>query len=224
MYACSVLDINQSLVDDGLVDKEKIGGSNYYWSFPAKQDKQRQLQHQHNLQEVQRLKVAVEQATAELAEARRGREDEDDVVMEENNDQQPATGPSPKKPKTAGRVDQLQRLADIRAETSALTQELAVLKENDPQALADLTKELRLVTEAANRWTDNIFNCKSYLVKKRGMDRKEACKLLGITAAFDCTCSKMATTGQCGINVLTSNRSLVRSCLYLDPEDKIPKK
>ena len=63
---------------------------------------------------------------------------------------------------------------------------LVSMKENDPQALADLQKELELVKNAANRWTDNVFNCKTYLVKKRGMDKKEAIKILGITPAFDC--------------------------------------
>ena len=31
-----------------------------------------------------------------------------------------------------------------------------------------------MASEAANRWTDNIFACKSYLTKKRGMSGKEA--------------------------------------------------
>ena len=39
------------------------------------------------------------------------------------------------------------------------TAELEKLKENDPQAIADLEKELKLVTEAATRWTDNVFAC-----------------------------------------------------------------
>jgi hypothetical protein len=73
-------------------------------------------------------------------------------------------------------------------ERQALQQEVETLKENDPQALADLEKELNLAIQGANRWTDNIFNCKSYLTKKRGMDKKDACKTLGITSAFDCKC------------------------------------
>ena len=55
-----------------------------------------------------------------------------------------------------------------------------------PQALADLEKELKFVTEAANRWTDNIFNCQTYLVKKRNLDKKAAQKMLAITDTFDC--------------------------------------
>lgn len=34
--AMSVKDVLQSLVDDGLVDCERIGTSNYYWAFPSK--------------------------------------------------------------------------------------------------------------------------------------------------------------------------------------------
>ena len=42
-----------------------------------------------------------------------------------------------------------------------------------------------MATEAAHRWTDNVFACKSYLTKKRGMSGKEADQYLRITSAFD---------------------------------------
>eukprot|EP00956_Cyclotella_meneghiniana_P034453 scaffold105100_cov42-Cyclotella_meneghiniana.AAC.1 len=42
------------------------------------------------------------------------------------------------------------------------TEELNALKRNDPQAIADLEKELELVKGAANRWMDNIFACKDF--------------------------------------------------------------
>ncbi|KAI2499173.1 hypothetical protein MHU86_15325 [Fragilaria crotonensis] len=74
--ANTVLDINQSLVDDGLVDKDKIGGSNYFWSFPAKKDRQLQLQHEATLREIIVLKEQTVLASAKLADAKRGREDE----------------------------------------------------------------------------------------------------------------------------------------------------
>ena len=160
-----VLDINQALVDDGLVDKDKIGGSNYFWSFPAKKDRQLQLQHETTLREIEVLQQKTAVAKAQLADAKRGREED-------------GTG--------GERVAKLARLASLTKERETLEAELETLKENDPQALADLQKELELVKNAANRWTDNIFNCKTYLVKKRGMDKKDAIKILGITDAFDC--------------------------------------
>ena len=32
----SVKDVLQSLVDDGMVDTERIGTSNYFWAYPSK--------------------------------------------------------------------------------------------------------------------------------------------------------------------------------------------
>lgn len=121
-----------------------------------------QLQHEQTLKNIESLKLKVNEANARLADAKRGREDED--------------GERPKK---------LAKLAELQASRTKLEAELAVLKENDPQALADLEKELEMCKEAANRWTDNIFVCKSYLTKKRGMSNKEALKILGISSAFD---------------------------------------
>lgn len=54
-------------------------------------------------------------------------------------------------------MTKLARLVELDKEKGVLDKELEGLKENDPQALADLEKELKLVTEAAHRWTDNIF-------------------------------------------------------------------
>lgn len=121
-----------------------------------------QIEHEKTLEEIDVLKGKVSEAENKLADAKRGREDDE-----------------------GERAKKLQRLKELATEKKAMTEELDSLKENDPQALADLEKELKLVTEAANRWTDNIFACKSFLTKKKGMNSKEACKLIGITSEFD---------------------------------------
>ena len=123
-----------------------------------------QIDYEQMLASIELLKTKITEASAHLADAKRGREDED-----------------------GERAKKLARLATLTKERQAIEEELDSLKENDPQALADLEKELKLVTEAANRWTDNIFACKTYLTKKRGLDNKEAYRILGITSAFDCT-------------------------------------
>ena len=162
----SIPDVHQSLIDDGLVEKEKIGGSNYCWSFKAKKDRMAQKAHEQTLKQIEELKPKVEEASAKLADAKRGREEVEGA--EET------------------RASKLARLDQLSKKKAAIEAELEALKENDPAALADLEKELKLVTSAAHRWTDNIFECKTYLVKKRGMDKKEAMKILGITSNFDC--------------------------------------
>lgn len=173
-------------MDDDLVDKEKIGGSNFFWSFPAKKDRIMQLQHQERLNNIEKLKIELGEAQAQLADAKRGREDDD----------------------TGTRAHKLARLQEISSLMAPLQKELASLKENDPQALADLQQELKLCREAANRWTDNLFNAQSYLVKKRGFDKKAANKLLGITDSFDCT-----YFWECFVRVFTS--FLVLTCCFL---------
>lgn len=188
----SVADINQGLIDDGLVDKEKIGGTNYFWSFPAKKDRKMQLDHDQTLKDLEILKKKITESTSALADAKRGREDED-----------------------GERAKKLARLNELETERKAALQELEALKENDPQALADLEQELKLVTDAANRWTDNIFTSKTYLTKKRGLDKKEACKILGITDSFDCKYSMIVLSGWNVVSILYISIDLHSSRLLL---------
>ena len=203
--ANSIPDIHQSLVDDGLVEKEKIGGSNYCWSFMAKKDRVAQKMHQQTLDVIQELKPKLEEALAQLADAKRGREEEDDV--EEGNGDKESSG--------AGRAAKLRRMAELEKRKTQLQAELESLKENDPAALADLEKELKLVTEAAHRWTDNIFECKSYLIKKRGMEKKEAMKILGITSTFDCKCGVPRLMSSCVLLAAFSPPLCCRLCSLL---------
>lgn len=147
----SIADINQALVDDGLVDKEKIGGSNYFWSFPAKKDRLNQLAHEETLKKIEALKTNIKEAEAKLADAKRGREEDE----------------------SGERAKKMARRIELRKGLGTAQTELDKLKQNDPQEIANLEQELKLVTGAAHRWTDNIFSCKDYLVKKRGMLKKE---------------------------------------------------
>ena len=101
-----------------------------------------QLKYEHTLSNIEALKVKVAEAEAKMADARRGREEDEH----------------------GERAKKLAKLVELENEKKAREKELEALQENDPQVLADLEKELQLVKEAAYRWTDNIFNCKSYLV------------------------------------------------------------
>ena len=213
--ANSIPDIIQGLIDDALVEKEKIGGSNYFWSFKAKKDRMAQIQNEKTLKLIEELKPQVAEAEARLSDAKRGREEEEDdddddeeekdLNLKDNGNEEKkdkessddATSPSTINAAAtstkkrvgddgSGRAKKLARLSELGQQKNELEKELEKLKENDPAALADLEKELQLVIQSANRWTDNIFECKSYLVKKRGMEKKEANKFLQISADFDC--------------------------------------
>lgn len=155
-----------------------------------------QLQHESILRNSTSLQEKVKEATVQLADAKRGREDDD----------------------SGDRAKKMARTAELTKLKSAAVEELEKLKQNDPQALADLEHELELVKGAANRWTDNIFSCKDYLVKKRGMDKKESMKILGITDAFDCECCTILC---CVLILCFGEIVLTRYILhFVDPEDK----
>lgn len=56
-----VKDILQALVDEGLVESDKIGTSQYYWSFPAKKRKLKQ-------QELSQLRRKVDESAVKIEE------------------------------------------------------------------------------------------------------------------------------------------------------------
>jgi len=201
--ANSIPDIHQGMIDDALVDKLKIGGSNYFWSFKAKKDRLAQIKNEKTLKLIEELKPQVAEAEALLSDAKRGREEDDDDDEEEVQEQSNKDGGNEEKKDEengivcintttvtakkngCGRAKKLARLSELGKQKIASEKELEKLKENDPAALADLERELQLVIQSANRWTDNIFECKSYLVKKRGMEKKEANRFLQIPEDFD---------------------------------------
>ena len=45
--------------------------------------------------------------------------------------------------------------------------------------------QAELNRRASDRWTDNIWNVKKYLTKKKGMAGKDVDKILGIDGTFD---------------------------------------
>jgi hypothetical protein len=51
--------------------------------------------------------------------------------------------------------------------------------------LANIETAAKACKTAADRWTDNVFAVKQYLVKKKGMNSKEVNKYLEIGDNFD---------------------------------------
>jgi len=150
----AVLDVNQQLVDDGLVETDKIGSTGYYWSFPSKRVQNVSLQSSS-------LEEEIKSETAELAETHKKIK----VVRE-------------CRVESAGRDAQLKQLLSLKQEIAALEGQVEVLKENDPEEVARQTAIVDMCKMAANRWTDNLLELRSWLVKKKGMSSKEAVNTL----------------------------------------------
>ncbi|CAE7369762.1 Mnd1 [Symbiodinium sp. KB8] len=157
----SIKEVLQSLVDDGLVDLEKIGIQNFYWSFPTKalvkltaKKEEAQEKLDSELSRVEELKGEVAALAAERTEG-----DE--------------------------RSDKLAQLGDLRAKKRRLEGQVQEQRANDPETLMALGEDVAKAKDAANRWVDNIFTLKSYCVEKFSMVSSEFDKALGLPADLD---------------------------------------
>ncbi|KAF2880583.1 hypothetical protein ILUMI_25594 [Ignelater luminosus] len=157
----SVKDVVQSLVDEGLINTDKIGTSVYFWAFPseaknAKKRKLNELNEQYN-ERTKKLKAATES----VAELQVGRED------------------------TAERNNLSYEIVELQLERDKLNNDLKKYKDNDPEVLGKLREEAQRLKEAANRWTDNIFSVKSWCTKKFNTESDVLDKQFGIPSDFD---------------------------------------
>nr|CDJ83210.1 Meiotic nuclear division protein 1 domain containing protein [Haemonchus contortus] len=148
VIAQSVKEVTQSLVDDGLVECEKIGTFVCYWAFPSKalQSRKRKLK---GLEEsVRDLEAKIKDGTAQLKEQRKGKEDSKE------------------------RTQLLELHAKLLEEENELSGRLAQYAEYDPEVIAQVKQRTEKAREEANRWTDNIFSIKKWCKTKFGMDEK----------------------------------------------------
>ncbi|XP_077965427.1 meiotic nuclear division protein 1 homolog isoform X4 [Gasterosteus aculeatus] len=125
----SVKDVLQSLVDDNMVDCERVGTSNYYWAFPSKalntcKHKLEELQTQ--ISEAKQRKVSVQKA---VEKATVGRED------------------------TEERGALLKELQALKEERTRLQAELEKYRECDPEVIEDMNNVF-----AIKSWTKKKFS------------------------------------------------------------------
>ncbi|CAJ1052598.1 meiotic nuclear division protein 1 homolog [Xyrichtys novacula] len=157
----TVKEVLQSLVDDNMVDCERVGTSNYYWAFPSKalnarNNKLEELQKQRS--EAKQRKATLEKA---VEKAKLGRED------------------------TADRSSLLKELEALREEKTQLVAELEKYRECDPEVVEEIRKSNVVAKEAVSRWTDNVFAIKSWTKKKFTFDDSSINKAFGIPEDFD---------------------------------------
>lgn len=157
----SVKEVLQSLVDDNMVDCERVGTSNYYWAFPSKALHARK----HKLEELQtqisdakQRKMSLQKA---VEKAKVGRQD------------------------TKERSSLLKELQALREERTQLQAELEKYRECDPEVVEEMRKSNVVAKDAVSRWTDNVFAIKSWTKKKFAFDDSRINKAFGIPEDFD---------------------------------------
>ncbi|GLD95445.1 hypothetical protein PINS_up004090 [Pythium insidiosum] len=157
----TVKDVNQALVDDALVDFDKIGSGNYFWSFPSKLSQQRKRKLTELQQRHATARERLDNVSQSIETQKAMRSDSDD------------------------RVAKLQRLSELQATVKDLKAKIQHLADNDPEVLEKLEHSVQVAKVGADRWTDNVFTLRSWVAQKRGCSSSEVDKWLGIKDDFD---------------------------------------
>ncbi|KAM8808178.1 meiotic nuclear division protein 1 homolog [Eudromia elegans] len=157
----SVKEILQSLVDDGMVDTDRIGTSNYFWAFPSKA--------------LHARKRKLEELQAQFAESTQKKE-----ALQKNIEKSKVG-----REDTAERAALIEELAALRQKKEQLKAEIDKYRECDPDVVEEMRQTNKVAKEAANRWTDNIFSIKSWAKRKFGFEESRIDKSFGIPEDFD---------------------------------------
>jgi hypothetical protein len=157
----TIKDVLQSLVDDGLIELEKIGAKNFYWAFPSKLYCRLQGK-------VKDLEASIEADTARTEEARAKATELESATEDSEERRELAT-----------------RLAELEAEEQEVLARLKTHEENDPEVVDALAKKILIAKGAADRWTDNVWAIKDMCVSKFNTDPKMFDKMVGISDSFD---------------------------------------
>uniref|UniRef100_A0A0R3RXK9 Meiotic nuclear division protein 1 homolog n=1 Tax=Elaeophora elaphi TaxID=1147741 RepID=A0A0R3RXK9_9BILA len=144
----SVKEITQLLVDEGLVECEKIGTFVCYWAFPSQAVIMRKKQLQELDEKILNMETKLEEVKADVATAKKGKE-----TTEERK-------------KLQSQINELQ------TKHEALTKKLEKISEGGPEAIARLENETAKTREDVNRWTDNIFAAKKWCKKNFNIEEK----------------------------------------------------
>lgn len=137
----------------------KIGGTRFYWSFPGEQRTKKTAALAAGQAQVAKLQGQLQEATRK-AEAARA-----------------ASGQSADE---AARVsDAEQGIVSFREREAAAVAEKERLLKASSSNMSVRAKDLPVLRDSANRWTDNLFELDKYMQEKCGMDKQSVQKHLG---------------------------------------------
>ena len=146
----TVPEILKTLTDDDLVKLDKIGTTNWYWSFPSEHAtklEQKKIQCDAELKELEKQMKKIDE-DIENEKTRNKENDAESSVQDRKNAEM--------------------ALQAAKDENAKLLKELAKLQESNPELQEQVAKGVDAMRTAADRWTDNLFLVKSWVDKKMG--------------------------------------------------------
>jgi hypothetical protein len=160
----SVKDVIQSLVDDDLVAKDKIGISIYFWSLPSCAGNQLRSVRQKLESDLQGSNKRLAELVDQCEALKKGREESEE------------------------RTEALTQLKDIEKKHKDLKNEMVQFADNDPATLEAKRNAIEVAHQSANRWTDNIFTLRQWCSNNFPQAKEQLEHLYteaGITEDFD---------------------------------------
>ncbi|KAH0871371.1 hypothetical protein HID58_078393 [Brassica napus] len=160
----SVKDVIQSLVDDDLVAKDKIGISVYFWSLPSCAGNQLRSVRQKLESDLQGSNKKLAELVDQCDALKKGREESEE------------------------RTEALAQLQDIEKKHKELKNEMVQFADNDPATLEAMRAAIEVAHQSANRWTDNIFTLRQWCSNNFPQAKEQLEHLYteaGITEDFD---------------------------------------
>ncbi|XP_005184551.1 meiotic nuclear division protein 1 homolog [Musca domestica] len=158
----SVKGILQELVNNGLVQCEKISGSFYYWSFPSE-----------TLKKLQRELQEVEAKTCQLQksiDAVQSKVQQTNNALDDHQTIETLT----------------KEIQDLQEEKETLTKQEAKYRNDiNYEEIKQKDHDAKKLLEAANRWTDNIYMIKTWCKRKFDKEERELNKAFGIPDDLD---------------------------------------
>mmetsp|Transcript_24232 Transcript_24232/g.43087 ORF Transcript_24232/g.43087 Transcript_24232/m.43087 type:complete len:206 (-) Transcript_24232:19-636(-) len=158
----TVKDVVQSLIDDNLIETDKIGIGNFLWALPSKGAQSRAAKLSQLEETFQHLKTERKMLLTQIEEAEETKEEE------------------------VGRTELLEQYEQLKEQVRLQAAALEVLRKNDPRCLKEAADEAEEACRVANVWTENIWQAKSFMMSKGvGYSSSELDKHLGIPPDLD---------------------------------------
>ena len=129
---------------------DRIGAGAFFWSFPSKGLCVRQQEIKSLTQRIEDTKESIEDTGSKLIQEKENRTDPDNL-----------------------REDKLARIEKLKAQISSSNKKLEEIARSDPKKVEELTANTKIAFEAGCRWTDNLYEVKSWIQKKTMMENSE---------------------------------------------------
>ena len=130
----TVKDVNQSLIDDNLVETDKIGIGCYFWALPSKG--------------FQTRKNLIQDYDKKIEETKKGIADSEQQITKESAARDSTEG---------GREQMVAELEKLEKKKAELGTKLKQFERSDPKILLKISQDTKISKDAINRWTDNLF-------------------------------------------------------------------